>query len=777
MGVRPRGEVGMIAGSAVASVLLIAWLLVGLPGSVVASAVGVPVFVGYAAVCAVLAARAATGRLRRVWVRFAIGFSGWTVGALLWCYLDLIADEPGSPSLADVGYVLFPVFSCLALVQWPSSVTGRFRLRLLLDGVIPALSLFMLVWVLVLHEVYETYGGDRFALSLALTYPLADVVVVAISGLLLVRVGGAWRVPLGLLTSAFLFFAFGDSMYAWVTAYGAYTERNPVDIGWIAGSVLFGAAALISRRIPVVPEDRDQLPSSMSLWLPYLPLLMGGCIVAVVLLDGILESTVIAMITAIFLRQFLASWENRNLMRVVADQALRDPLTGLANLALFNDRLAHAVALRQRDAGAVAVLSLDLNDFKVVNDSLGHSAGNELLTQVARRLVACVRPGDTVARLGGDEFAVLIEDRTDHSLEIAHRVVEAFDLPFSIDGESLLMRPSVGLAVAEPDDEPDATGEQLFKRADAAMYAAKRSRTDGVHVFTPEMTLVYPEQAGLLRVSNQNAKGGGVAAVQLLGELRQAIDRLELSVVYQPQYHLATSELAGVEALVRWPHPVRGTMSPNDFLPMVRRHGLMGALTDLVLAKALDNAAEWAANGTEVCVAVNLFAATMADTDLPGKIVSGLEARGLPPARLTVEITEDLILPDIKRTCAVLRELRNHGVRVAIDDFGSGYSALSYLRELPIDEVKLDRQFIGPIMWDPRAGEVVRAVVNLSQTLGLTTVAEGVENAETADRLRAFHCDVAQGFHYSPPLSPAGITTLLQAETIRPPAPAAVRWS
>ncbi|MCV7415263.1 putative bifunctional diguanylate cyclase/phosphodiesterase [Mycolicibacterium litorale] len=776
MHARPA-ELTVIAGSAVAAVVLTVWLVGGLPGVEVADNFGVAVFAGYAVVCAVLAARASTGRFRGVWVCFAVAFGGWTAGELIYGYLDMALHRASFPSVADLGFLLFPVFSCLALVQWPIVSAGQSRLRLVLDGLIFALSLFLLAWVLALRGVYESFRDDKLVVSLALAYPLLDLMVLAVAGLVLVRAGPRRRRPLMLLTAALSLITLSDITFAWITAEGTYAAALPIDVGWVAATVLFGAAALISRGAPTAPDDTPQLPTSISLWLPYLPLLVGGSGAAIVVLDGVLRATVIVVIVAICLRQFLASWENRRLLRMVADQALRDPLTGLANLALFNDRLAHAMQLRERDARAVAVLSLDLNDFKMVNDSLGHAAGNELLTRVAERLATCVRPGDTLARVGGDEFAVLIEDRADHSLEIAHRIVEAFDSPFGVDGQSLLMRPSVGLAVASPEDDPDPLGEHLFKCADAAMYAAKRSRTDGVHVFTPEMTLEYPEHSGLLQVGDTGAKGGGVAAVQLLGELRQAIDRQELAVVYQPKYHLESSELAGLEALVRWPHPVHGVLSPNDFLPMVRRHGLMASVTELVLDKALDDAAEWAARGTPVPVAVNLFAASMADADLPDRIVSALRARGLPPEALTLEITEDLILPDIKRTCAVLRELRRHGVRVAIDDFGSGYSALSYLRELPIDEVKLDRQFIGPIIWDPRAGEVVRAVVGLAQTLGLTTVAEGVENAETAERLRAYRCDVAQGFHYSPPLSAPAVATLLREETIRPPAPAAVRWN
>ncbi|BCI52882.1 GGDEF-domain containing protein [Mycolicibacterium litorale] len=776
MRAKPR-ELAVIAGSVVLAVVLAIWLVRGLPGVDLADNFGVAVFAGYAVVCAAVAARSASGRLRGVWICFAVALVGWTAGELVYAYLDLVLHRARFPSPADLGFLLFPILSCVALVQWPIGAAGQSRLRLVLDGVIFALSLFLLAWVLALHSVYENFREDKLVVSLALAYPLLALVVLAIAGLVLVRAGPRRRLPLVLLTAAFTVIALSDVAFAWATANGSYAAVLPIDLGWVAGMVLFGAASLSSRRAPATADIAPQVPTSISLWLPYLPLLIGGSVATVVVLDGVLAVTVIIVIVAICLRQFVASWENRRLLHMVADQALRDPLTGLANVALFNDRLAHAMQLRDRDGRAVAVLSLDLNDFKVVNDTLGHAAGNELLTRVADRLAACVRPADTVARIGGDEFAVLIEDHVDHSLEIAHRIVEAFDSPFGVDGQSLLMRPSVGLAVAAPDDAPDPQGKQLFKHADAAMYAAKRSRTEGVHVFTPEMTLVYPEHSGPLQVAHQGVRGGGVAAVRLLGELRQAIDRQELAVVYQPKYHLATSELAGVEALVRWPHPTRGVLGPDDFLPMVRRHGLMTAVTELVLGKALDDAAEWLARGTPVPVAVNLFAATMADAELPGRIVAALTSRGLPAAMLTVEITEDLILPDLKQTCAVLRELRRHGVRVAIDDFGSGYSALSYLRELPIDEVKLDRRFIGPVIWDPRAGEVVRAVVTLAQTLGLTTVAEGVENAETADRLRAYRCDVAQGFHYSPPLSAPAMATLLGEETIRPPAPASVRWS
>jgi diguanylate cyclase (GGDEF)-like protein len=494
--------------------------------------------------------------------------------------------------------------------------------------------------------------------------------------------------------------------------------------------------------------------------LPYLPLALAAAVCIPVYLPTpglapIFASSFLLM-AAVMVRQFIVVRENRRLLEMVAHQALRDPLTGLANRALFHDRLTHAMQLHQRDRQSVVVLSLDLDDFKLVNDSLGHPAGDALLALAAERIVGCVRTGDTVARLGGDEFAVLMEGMTEQSRLVAHRVLQAFDEPFFIDGHDLLLRPSVGLAVA-PADDLDTSAEALLKKADVAMYSAKRSRTGGVHTFSADMHLIEP------RETKGNDGPNGADAVRLLGQLRHAIDHVGLSVVYQPKFDLRSEEVVGVEALVRWPHPELGLLGPERFLPLVRQHGLMHAVTELVLARALDDAAHWKKRGVGVPVAINLFAPSLANFDLPAEIAHSLAERGLGPGDLTVEITEDLFLDDLDRSRTVLHRLRKHGIRIAIDDFGSGYSALCYLRELPIDELKLDMEFIAPILVDRRAAAVVRAVVDLAHVLGVTTVAEGVENAATALTLRAYGCDVAQGFFYSPPVSADEILELLSA--------------
>jgi diguanylate cyclase (GGDEF)-like protein len=471
----------------------------------------------------------------------------------------------------------------------------------------------------------------------------------------------------------------------------------------------------------------------------------------------------VLLVVVVLARHFIVVGKIRRLLVMAADQALRDPLTGLANRALFHDRLTHAMQLHQRDSQSVAVLSLDLDDFKMVNDNLGHPAGDALLVLAAERIVGCVRASDTVARLGGDEFAVLLEGRATDSHLVAHRVVQAFDAPFLIDGHDLLVRPSVGLALAS-DKGADASADALLKQADVAMYSAKRSRTSGVHRFTPDMYLVDPSETGLAGGTG----GDGAGAVKLLGQLRYAIDNGGLTLAYQPKIDLRDEKIVGVEALVRWPHAERGLLSPNTFLPLVREHGLMRLLTDYVLARAIDDAVEWHARGVGVPIAVNVFAPSLGDLGLPKQIVNALARRRLRTDALTVEVTEDLLLEDMNRTRTVFDRLRENGIRIAIDDFGSGYSALSYLHDLPIDELKLDRQFIAPVLVDWRAAAIVRAVIDLAHVLGVTTVAEGVEDAATVARLREYGCDVAQGYYYSPPVDAVAMLEMLSSNTTAP---------
>lgn len=706
----------------------------------------------------VLTARSVSGRLRLAWLSMAVGLLGWGLGEALWAYYELSLHEVPFPSIADAAYLVFPVGACAALLLFPVGHTTQSRWRLFLDGVIVAGSLFLVSWVTILEPLYSSDTSGQLAFIVSLAYPISDLVIFTVAGVVLVRVTGEHRLSLTLMTVGLACFALSDSAFVYLTAKGEYASGNLIDLGWAAGLLLITVAAVAGRDGAQEEGGALVLPGWASVWLPFTPLMLAGLVLAAEPAP-LLASPVVMVVTSILVvtvlaRQFLAVSENRRLVAIVVDQALHDALTGLANRALFRERLALAMKRHEREGVPVAVVAVDLNDFKLVNDNLGHLVGDDLLIGVAHRLLNCVRAGDTVARLGGDEFALLIEGGGDAGEGAGRRVVEAFEEPFLLSGHELLMRPSVGLATAEA-DEPDLDADELVRRADIAMYSAKRSRVRAVQSYNPEMQLMTDaDDPRLFGGGPPQPQAGGAAAVQILGNLRVAIDKSELTLVYQPKFDLQTGEIVGVEALLRWPQPDGSVLAPEEFLPLVRRHGLMGAVTRLVINTALDDALVWHRAGADVPVAVNLFAPSVANVGLPATIAQALAEHGLQSAALSVEITEELFLESTERTRSVLEQLRRNGIRIAIDDFGSGYSALSYLRDLPIDEVKLDRTFIASILVDERAAAVVKAVVDLAHILGLTVVVEGVEDAETGALVRELGCDVGQGYFYSLPLPP-----------------------
>ncbi len=718
-----------------------------------------------------LAAGATHGRLRAAWLSMMVGVLGWAIGELIWTYFELKLHQVPFPTVADAAYLVLPVGACLALLLFPAEYTTHSIGRLFLDGLIVAGSLFLVSWVTILGAVYEAGANSRLELIVSLAYPVSDVVLLTVAAVVLVKAGTAQRLALTLLTVGMACIALSDSTFSYLAARDEYASGNPIDIGWAAGLLFITVAAAAGREDAHYDQSAAGLPGWASIWLPYAPLLLAAIVAAAnpprIMQSGPVEAIGALLVAAVLCRQFLAVSENRRLLATVAEQALRDPLTGLANRMLFNDRLNQAMKLRDRDRLSVGVIALDLNDFKLVNDTLGHPAGDELLNRAGERILGCVRAGDTVARLGGDEFAVLIVGTDDHSHLLAHRIAEAFDQSFEVAGHELAMHPSIGLAVAEP-DEPEVSAAVLLSRADLAMYAAKRSRTRGVQTFSLEMESLGVVDKNLLRRAPSPRGTSGAGPVHLLAELRRAIGQFELTLVYQPKLDLRTGKIVGVEALLRWPHPERGLLGPAEFLPLVRRHGLMGAVTEFVLNKSLDDAVTWRAASVDVPVAVNIFAPSLSNLSLPASIATALADRGLSASALSVEITEDLFLDNLERTQLVLEKLRQNGIRIAIDDFGSGYSALSYLRDLPIDEVKLDRDFIAPILVDERAAAVVRAVVELAHVLGLVIVVEGVEDAETAARLAEYGCDMGQGYFYSPPVASGELIELLKRRSGEP---------
>jgi diguanylate cyclase (GGDEF)-like protein len=421
-------------------------------------------------------------------------------------------------------------------------------------------------------------------------------------------------------------------------------------------------------------------------------------------------------------------------------QAMHDELTGLPNRACFYDRTEQALRAARRTCAATAVLLLDLDRFKEINDTLGHRYGDRVLRAIGSRLAPLLRAGDTLARLGGDEFCVLLPDvgGLDEALDVADRITAALEAPFSIDGMDLVVAASVGVTVAP---EHGDTADLLLQRSDVAMYVAKRSHTSVV-AYEHALDDNTPDR------------------LSMVADLRTAIATDQLVLHFQPQADLRTGVVTGFEALVRWQHPRLGLIGPDDFVPIAEDTGLIQPLTSWVLDAALDQLRRWSRDpgfpaAGELTMAVNLSTRSLLDESVCNEVVIALQRFGIPPHRLVLEITETTLMADPGRAHRVLAALAHEGVQFAIDDFGTGYSSLASLKTLPVHHLKIDKSFVQNMHADTSDATIVRSVIDLARTLGLRTVAEGVERPEVWAQLAELGCDSAQGYHLARPL-PAG---------------------
>jgi len=455
------------------------------------------------------------------------------------------------------------------------------------------------------------------------------------------------------------------------------------------------------------------------------------------------------------LEQSLA--ELSRLKEELRHQAYHDPLTGLANRALFAERVEEQL-IAPREGLCTVVLFLDLDDFKIVNDTLGHAAGDRLLAAVADRIRACVRADDLAARLGGDEFAVLLTDEIEleRALAVAKRMIDALQVSFPIQGQEISIGGSIGIAVARGNGEH---ADELLRNADVAMYTAKAAGKRRAAVFEPTMHAAI------------------VARHALSAELKRSMGRGELAVFYQPIVELDTGRIAGAEALVRWRHPTRGLVSPDEFIPLAEENGLILTLGRWVMAEACDTVAAWERGpglAPDFFLSVNLSPVQLQQAEFISEIESILKATGLAPERLVVELTETAMFQDTEATIAKLASLKQLGVRIALDDFGTGYSSLGYLRRFPVDILKIAREFVIPSDRDAGEWAFAHAIVALGNTLGLRIIAEGIEEAAQADRLRGLGCELGQGFFFARPVEASAIEAAMAAE--RPAAATGIRF-
>jgi diguanylate cyclase (GGDEF)-like protein len=679
----------------------------------------------------------ASGRLRASWTLVGLGAGCWAVGETFWSYYEIVAsrDTP-FPSLADVGYLLFPLGTGVGIALRPSrAFTGAGIPRVVLDAVLVVISLFSISWATALGEVYRGGSGNTLADVVSLAYPATDVALLTAVVIVLTHAHAGARVGLGWLGAGLAAFGMADSSFAYLTTSGSYQTGNLIDACWVGGFLLVACATVFDAKPGHTTQKRHELTPRGALLLPYLPAAFG--VLAALLRissdpDTVLVVSATATVCLLIVRQVLVLLDNRSLVIKMSHQALHDTLTGLGNRALFADRLEHALALHRRDLRPVILLLIDLDDFKTVNDTLGHSAGDELLVRVSERLMASVRAGDTVARLGGDEFAVLFEDASD-PYAVAARVMAGLDHAVTIGHRRIPVTASIGMASLQAEDESAGAGD-LLRKADVAMYAAKREGKGRLVAYSPELADWDADHLDL--------------RAALMADLHAG----DIDVAFQP-IRSADGALHGVEALARWQH-IGEPVPPATFLPLAAQLGAAARLDRVVLEKAVAQAVTWSA---DVAVSVNLGSATLADPGLAAWVSDVLDSAGLPTRRLTVEILESSLIEDDDDAMRTLLELRSLGVQIAVDDFGAGYASLARLHALQPDVVKIDRSLVH-LHGDPDGcGPLLAGVAHLAHELGALVVAEGVETMAHRSAALAAGCDALQGFLLGRPAALAPI--------------------
>ena len=700
------------------------------------------------------------GGVKRAWLLIGGSAFAWAAGEAIWSYYEVILGHAVPfPSLADAGFLLAVPLE-VAGVLWLASGFGvRSRLVALLDGLIIAGALLLISWSTVLHAVYSAGADSTLAMVLSLAYPIADVVTGVIVLTVLAN-SGRLDGPMVLIAAGLAALAMSDSTFAYLTAAGTYSS-NVVDTGWLLGYLLIGLGGLSA-----VEGDHSGVElgaQRLRVLLPYVPLAIAAAILAIQLargakIDTLSTWTLLAIGIAVLGRQLGAVWEAQGLSReleasvlklrdreaLLEHQAFHDSLTNLANRHLFANRVEHALTRARRSGATIGLLFLDLDDFKNVNDSLGHAAGDVLLQSTGERLRACVRAGDTTARLSGDEFGVLLEDvhGEDEAVVIASRILDAFRAPFAL-ARDVYVSPSIGIVCTS---DPRAEVAGLLRDADTAMYEAKR------------------QGKGRYAIFQEDLRTDAARRVAMRTGLAEALDHGELMVHYQPIHDLRDMRLIGIEALARW---FRGDewVPPADFIPVAEESGLIVELGRFVLRRACADAAAWIEREPslrDISVAVNVSGSQLAHAEFGTDVRVALETTRLRPESLVLELTENVLMLDTGTVADRLRELSDLGVRLAIDDFGKGYSSLNYLLNFPINVVKIDRDFVQDLP-SKNNRAVIKSIATLCRSLHIVTVAEGIETEDQIAELRGLACDTGQGFWLGRPVPIEALRTSIGA--------------
>ncbi len=697
----------------------------------------------------------------RPWLLLAAGLALTTTGDWAWVVLALYGLEP-FPSIAD-GFYLTGMGLCVVAVSW--MVRGRIPdgdRAGMVDALIVAVGIGLVSWTFLMAPIVADPAAAFAEITFALAYPMLDILLLGVLVRILLAPGP--RGPsLTFLMAALVALLLSDFPYAILALTDGYYTGHIVDAGWLIGSVLWATAALHpSMRKVAEPVHAGEI--RMSAWrlgLLAAASLMAPAVLVIQWVTGspidvlaiaggsvVLYVLVIARLGGVVSELRSTLTHREQLEKELESRALHDPLTGLANRVLFSDRLDHALARR---AERVAVLFLDLDDFKTINDTFGHQAGDELLVAIADALARSVRPEDTVARLGGDEFAILIEHDAGEGTArvLADRLHAALRTPVRVAGRDRAIGASIGISLGE---SGVATADTLMREADIAMYVAKGDGKGGSSVF------------------DSRTHASVVRNIGLREDLERAIRHRQFELHYQPIVDLGSGDLAGVEALVRWRHPVRGLLAPADFIPVAEQTGSIIPLGAWILEEACRQAVSWSAAGSPLAggrfMSVNLSTVQLTHPGFVEFVAETLQRWGVPAAQLLVEVTESAN-PDEGAVTTTLNRLHTMGIRLAIDDFGTGFASMGRLPHTPFEIIKIDRSLVAMVASDARAEAVIIGITDLARRLSAVCVAEGVEEEEQLVRLRQMGCQFAQGFHFSRALPVAELEALLRTPPVR----------
>jgi len=696
------------------------------------------------------------------WRLIAAGLALLSVGDITYSVLYFDGLDVPYPSFADLGYLAgyaTLVTGAILLVRGRSA--GRDRTPLI-DAAILAAGAASLFWVAIMAPNISG-ATDPLAIFVSLAYPFMDLMLLTV-GLRALLGGGAPPRYLQLLLAGMSIYFVADIVYAMALLDGSYLEGHPVDAGWIVGVLLMAVAGLhpsVSAPVVSVAASDTHLSRSRLALLATAAMLAPGILlfqasaaaqdllIGLVVSWTILFGLVLIRLAATVDELGVSLLQRRRLQDDLAHQATHDPLTRLANRTLFEQRLDAALAA---DPAGTALIFLDLDDFKTINDTLGHAIGDELLQTVAARIQRELRSDGLAARLGGDEFGVLIDGCPDEATarSVAERVLAAIRTPVALGGRRLTARASAGIALGRI----AATGMDLMRDADVAMYQAKSHGKDQVELHEPAM------HESIVR------------GYELRTELAAAIASNAFFLEYQPGIEIEPGMIIGAEALVRWRHPERGVIGPLEFIPIAESCGLIHQLGNWILREACTTAVAWptAPGGQGLIISVNLAPTQLLQPHIVDEVAEILRETGLEPSRLVLEVTESA-LTDLEAAKQALLGLRDLGVLLALDDFGTGYSGLSYLAQLPFDIIKIDRSFVVSMEDDDRVEALLDGILGLCRSLGLWSIAEGIETGPQLERLRRLGCLYGQGYHFARPMAAAAFEALLLAGTIAAPSP------